>query len=1374
MTADPATNTIPKERIAEAYRYAEQKRAQNPDRAGIAGVVWENRGPFAVSGRTRAILYDAADASNNTVFAGGVGGGIWRTTNFQSTNPTWTPINDLLENLAITTIYQDPNDTDILYVGTGEGWFNFDAIRGLGIFKSTDGGASFSLLPSTSGFRFVQDILTDNNGALYAATDVGVQRSTDGGATWTVVLDNTTGAATGSTTPNHKFAGDLKRSPNGDLWVAFGRIYSDAYLYKSPHGTTVGSAGTWERQNPAMTGQRCELAIAPSNPDVVYALVQDLGGFNASTYHVTTDGGTSWTQLLAPTFCDQGTTTNFTRGQAWYDLVITVHPTTPTIAFFGGVDAIRAVNATTVPVYTQITSWTGGNFCPTLNQDQYVHADHHVILFEPGSSDRVVWASDGGISYTTDVNANLPVFTLKNSGYNVTQFYSCAIENEFGAIGFIAGAQDNGTQRFTSAGVNNTTTISGGDGAFCHVDQDNADVQVSSFTNNNYRVTNNRWGSSSGAGNSNTGRFINPTDLDSDANILYGAASTGEYFRISGVGTSNSSTTVSVGAFGSYQVSAVNASSITANRVFMAVNSSSNFPNSKIFRLGDAHISPTATSIDPNGNLPTSGYISCIELEPGNDDHIVVTFSNYGVNSVWETTNGGSSWISVEGDLPDMPIRWAMFAPGNSDQMLLATELGIWSTDDLNGNNTDWDPTNGGLANVRTDMLQTRSIDNLVIAATHGRGLYSTASFPPLLIVVFDNEVLSVVEDESSGKVGCLGYVDLEVPVTVNAPVDGSVQVTVSGGTATAGDDFQLMNSTLNFTSGGATTRSATIRIFDDAIVEGDETVILQLTNPNGLELSDPTVTTITIGDNEVFPENGLSSTIIWSEDFSDAGNFAANWSITDSEGVNAWDRDDQCTYAIDGFSAYIKNGTSCGYINTSSVDYLDRTVNATDLQNITVSFDWQCAGDVEGGIDYDYGTLQYSTDGITYTEAARFLGANTVQQATVDLPPAVDNTTFTLRFQWNNDNFINFSPPFSIDNIVVTGESPFKAQETIDSRTVELGPNQTIIIYGTNTSSGAIAKIENLSAHDYGCTTVAVETTGTGAVQTYNPNYDFTAKSISISPTNDNPNGQYTVTLYYSETEITGWETATGDSRNDMTMFKASVPVASAGPGNSQSVATTRTAFNDIISFTSSFGGGFSHFAMSNFPVTALPAELLDFSGKFNPVSGANELTWQTATELAVETFEVERSEDGRSFVQMETVRAVGTSSTLQSYDFADHNIRSGIYYYRLKMVDVDSSFDYSEVITLEARSEGVASFEVFPNPTAGQVRLYFDQRPEQAVSVELFDPSGRAVAILHDGMMNTDRLDFHLDRLGLSRGIYLIRVRTERASTSRRIVFR
>jgi PKD repeat protein len=122
------------------------------------------------------------------------------------------------------------------------------------------------------------------------------------------------------------------------------------------------------------------------------------------------------------------------------------------------------------------------------------------------------------------------------------------------------------------------------------------------------------------------------------------------------------------------------------------------------------------------------GSISCIEIG-ASENELLVTLSNYGITSVYYSDNGGNTFTNKEGNLPDMPVRWALFNPQNRNEVLLATELGVWYTASLNLTTPNWVASNAGLATTRVDMLQYRSSDNLVIAATHGRGLFSCSNF---------------------------------------------------------------------------------------------------------------------------------------------------------------------------------------------------------------------------------------------------------------------------------------------------------------------------------------------------------------------------------------------------------------------------------------------------------------------------------------------------------------------------------------------------------------------------------------------------------------------------------------------------------------------
>ena len=162
---------------------------------------------------------------------------------------------------------------------------------------------------------------------------------------------------------------------------------------------------------------------------------------------------------------------------------------------------------------------------------------------------------------------------------------------------------------------------------------------------------------------------------------------------------------------------------------------------------GSSGSKPLGTLYSLPGSIPAGAYISSIDVEPGNSNHIIITLSNYGVISIWESTDSGTTWASIEGNLPDMPVRWGLFIPSGYNArnestiggVMLATELGVWSTSVLNGSSTSWVPDNSGLANVRTDQLVLRNSDKLVAAATHGRGVFtSTLLSTPLGVTLLD------------------------------------------------------------------------------------------------------------------------------------------------------------------------------------------------------------------------------------------------------------------------------------------------------------------------------------------------------------------------------------------------------------------------------------------------------------------------------------------------------------------------------------------------------------------------------------------------------------------------------------------------------------
>jgi len=731
---DPALNVVPVERLIEARRTRDQialrQRSAPVPLDGSSGKVlkgsapslstisWNERGPTNVGGRTRALIFDLNDAAHGykKVWAGGVGGGLWYTNDITATPVQWNKVNDFFQNIAISCIVQNPVNPQEIYAGTGEGWYNGDAIAGLGIWKTSDGGATWNMLANTVNFRYVNSVAVDKNGHIYAAVlGFGIQKSSDGGTTWNQVISSPADGA------------DLATAANGDIYASTG-VFSTGNIFISSfaaHGATTGDAGNWTNITPATTGVitpsttswwRIKLATAPNNGNIVYALFQGYNSYDLTSFQQYNRAKNAWTVKTVPVG------SSFNNGQAWYSIAAAVDPNNFNIVHAGSLDeAVSVDGGTSWAVKTQ---WYVGEVSG-LTPSEYVHADHHAYTYAPGSSARFLIGCDGGIFYSANVNsASGASFIAQNNGYDVTQFYSVALHptnNNYA----LAGAQDNATQQFTTAGLNATTSEIGGDGAFSFIDQSNGNIQIGSYVYDNYYLSTDNGATFNPLESDNYGQFINPADYDSRTKNLYAGGYQGYYFRVVNV-LSPSYAEVQVPAFSGASITAVTLAPKTPNRVYFGLD------NATIVRVDRADTSSTrGTAVTKvlTTPAPAGASVSCVAIDPSTENHILVTYFNYGIVSIYETKNANAAtptWTAVEGNLPDMPVRWGLFFPGDSTRALIATELGVWSTDALNGTSTTWTPSNSGLANVRVDMLKFRASDRTLAAATHGRGLFTT------------------------------------------------------------------------------------------------------------------------------------------------------------------------------------------------------------------------------------------------------------------------------------------------------------------------------------------------------------------------------------------------------------------------------------------------------------------------------------------------------------------------------------------------------------------------------------------------------------------------------------------------------------------------
>jgi len=703
---------------------------------------WVTRGPLQVGGRTRTLMFDPNDATAKKVWAGGVSGGIWYNSDITDSLSVWQQANQSMANFSISTIVYDPVNTQTFYVGTGEGYFNLDAVYGAGIWKSTDGGVNWSNLSNTTQYEFIYDMVVRSEGGvgvLYAivrdlqdtANGTEVMRSIDGGTTFTL--------------SSHEPFRDLELASDNTLWAGD----SVGGIWKSSTGTnwtkvyTASSSGSPSIAIP----RRVEIATSPSNKDYVFALIADgsaLGGVV-----VTLDGGANWTDVGKPNDINDSTipSNDFTRGQAWYDLIAAVHPINSLDLYLGGVNAFKLKGGQS---YKKISTW----HTSVDNSVSFAHADQHAFVFRPGHNNEAIMGTDGGVFYIPDVS-NLENITngikKRNNGYIVTQFYSLAIEPNF-TNGFLAGAQDNGTQYFNTAGIDDTQDFSGGDGGFCFIDKTYTDVNgglyfIVSNTGNSYYLhdfstTPNTFNipirSSSG------GSFINAADYDDENNILYSYDS---------IFTATNRTVISktiLAADGANQGTQSTATATTDDilatafsSVVSAIRVSPYNPANRMVFFGTQNSEVASMAPDKTMTMITPptlvGSVSCIEVG-ASDNELLVTVSNYGVTSIFYTNDGGNTWSEKQGDLPDMPVRWALFNPLNRSEVLLATEVGVWETLNINVASPNWVKANSSMGNVRVDMLQYRASDNVVAAATHGRGLFTSSD---LTLDVKENELVA-------------------------------------------------------------------------------------------------------------------------------------------------------------------------------------------------------------------------------------------------------------------------------------------------------------------------------------------------------------------------------------------------------------------------------------------------------------------------------------------------------------------------------------------------------------------------------------------------------------------------------------------------------
>lgn len=784
MLIDPATGKVPTYMRAKELAFA--KTLVNSSNATKKEFEFQSRGPYNVGGRTRAFAIDVRN--ENIMLAGSVSGGIWKS---KDGGQIWYKVTTTEQNISVTSIVQDIREghQNEWYFGTGE---LFGASQGgtgafytgNGIYKSNDDGENWQILEATAStnvqfssawqgiWRIAIDYSNLNETEIYVATYAAIQKSTDGGQSWKRVLG--TGLAS-----NISYFTDVVIDNSG---VVYATLSKETDIIGNGNGA---NGGIWRSANgdnfvnilPAdfpLAYNRIALAIAPSNQNLIYFLVSNVTPaygkkgvvptqepeYNAlwKYEYLMGDGSgnnAQWTDLTENIYTGPNQFDDF-YVQGGYDLTVAVKPDDENMVFIGGTNLFKSTDGfSSQQNTTHIGGYGIGEKLPRVNAYPNHHPDQHGIVFSNNDANVMYSYHDGGLSKTNNILAEEIVWETLNNGYISSQFYTLSIDKENTNNTVMGGLQDNGTY-YTNTNFKKESWRKpyGADGAYCFIIPNKNYVIVSTQRGRILKVNIDADGNPLAfqrfdpALDRDEFDFINALEINSfNYNTLYMPIGNQLWIRdeIDAIKVENVFDSTSVG----WQIYP---ESIASNAEFTRITATRGSPFNRLYlgtNIGRVY------KIDKINNFERTeftnitspefpiAYVSDLAINPNNGDEVVVSFSNYGIYSIFYTEDAGENWQKIAGNLEQSAsgagngpsVRVVDVLPDATNDTIVnyfaGTSIGLFHTTKLSGEETIWNMlSEDSISHNIVSAIESRVEDGYVAIATHGNGVFS-ANTPP-------------------------------------------------------------------------------------------------------------------------------------------------------------------------------------------------------------------------------------------------------------------------------------------------------------------------------------------------------------------------------------------------------------------------------------------------------------------------------------------------------------------------------------------------------------------------------------------------------------------------------------------------------------------